>query len=527
MSSVSLCEKDCCFIEDRASMSRRSFLKLAGLFGMGLAIPQVNHQGLNQVDQPDNLLIVVFDAFSAQNTPIYGYPRNTTPNLVSLAERAIIYHNHIATGNFTTPGTASLLTGTYPWTHRAFTLHETVDDSFSNKSIFHAFPHHYRLAYTHNPFADILLEQFKEDINQRIPIEELFILFDNKSVDALFKRDRDTSNVAWLRAFEKNPDGYAYSLFLSHFYKELIDRYRSRRLESISPDYPRGVPGVENRYFSFEESTNYLIDSISKTPQPFVSYFHFYPPHAPYTTHRDFTDRFAEDGYHPIVKPEHIFSTGTTYKVMAENRRDYDEYLLHVDREFGRLYESLKRSGLLDNTWVVLTSDHGEMFERGIIKHTTLAMSQPVVHVPLMIFGPQIDSRVDIYQSTNAIDVLPTLTSMIGQEIPDWCEGIVMPPFQVTDADKGRAHYSMNLTENAKYGHLKNGSIALVKDPYKLTYYYGYNELSRMDGEAFELYDLNEDPEELNNLYYVEKSLAQNLQGELMSQLVEVNKLYN
>ena len=113
-------------------MDRREFLKLAGLFSLGWAIPPnpvlpVNTEGIQ--DKP-NILILVYDAFSANNSPLYGYSRNTTPNLARLVDHAVAYHNNLAAAPFTTPGTGTMLTGVYPWTHRAFTLKETVAESF-------------------------------------------------------------------------------------------------------------------------------------------------------------------------------------------------------------------------------------------------------------------------------------------------------------------------------------------------------------------------------------------------------------
>ena len=68
--------------------------------------------------QPDsnhpNVLIVVFDAWSALNCSLYGYPRDTTPNIKRLAEKGTVYHNHYAAGTWTIPGTSSLLTGALP-----------------------------------------------------------------------------------------------------------------------------------------------------------------------------------------------------------------------------------------------------------------------------------------------------------------------------------------------------------------------------------------------------------------------------
>ena len=108
----------------RNQITRRDFLKLAGLLPLSYATPRLV-DSLKKIDQSgiiQNVVIVVFDAFSAHNISLYGYRRETTPNIARWAERAVVYHNHYAGGNFTTPGTASLLTGTYPWTHRAFGL---------------------------------------------------------------------------------------------------------------------------------------------------------------------------------------------------------------------------------------------------------------------------------------------------------------------------------------------------------------------------------------------------------------------
>lgn len=100
----------------QTNITRRDFLKLAGLLPLSIALPSVSQS--TETDK-QNVIIFVFDALSAHNISLYGYPRKTMPNLVRLAEKAVVYHNHHAGGNFTTPGTASLLTGVLPWSHRA------------------------------------------------------------------------------------------------------------------------------------------------------------------------------------------------------------------------------------------------------------------------------------------------------------------------------------------------------------------------------------------------------------------------
>ncbi|PWB72996.1 MAG: hypothetical protein C3F07_10535, partial [Anaerolineales bacterium] len=151
----------------RSKSSRRDFLKLTSLLPFGLAASNLEKRFGVHLQQPGgqkNVLVIVFDAWSAYNVSLYGYGRNTTPNIDRLAERATVYHNHHAGGSFTTPGTASLLTGVLPWTHRAFESNGTLDEAFVTRNIFTAFQNHYSIAYTHNPWANTLLEQLRDEI---------------------------------------------------------------------------------------------------------------------------------------------------------------------------------------------------------------------------------------------------------------------------------------------------------------------------------------------------------------------------
>jgi glucan phosphoethanolaminetransferase (alkaline phosphatase superfamily) len=95
-----------------SAIPRRDFLKLAGLLPLSLAAPRWAH-GLVGANAQPNVIFLLFDALSACDLSLYGYARNTMPNLARWAERAIVYHNHYAAGNFTSSGTASLLTGTH------------------------------------------------------------------------------------------------------------------------------------------------------------------------------------------------------------------------------------------------------------------------------------------------------------------------------------------------------------------------------------------------------------------------------
>ncbi|MDD2923311.1 MAG: sulfatase-like hydrolase/transferase, partial [Anaerolineales bacterium] len=406
-------------------VSRRDFLKLAALTSLSLSALPSRAANQLSLEKKQNILIVVFDALSAYHLSMYGYSRATTPNLAKLAERAIVYHNHFAGGNYTVTGAASLLTGALPWKHRAFRFNDGVSNEYVHKNIFSAFDEsYYRIAYTHNPNVVRFLNQFADDITNYIPYEQ-FLISGSGLIQSIFKNDDDIANIGWSRNSVKT-DGTSYSLFLSEIYK----RINESKIEAFKKDFPRGIPATrDDDHFLLEDAIDFLSGEIVKIPQPFLGYFHFMPPHKPYTTHRDFYGAFANDDFKYIEKTQDPFAPVHSARFMLRQRAEYDEYILYLDREFGKFFESLESSGLLENTTVVFTSDHGELFERGIQGHITPSLYQPIVRIPLMIFQSDVKKRVDIYDKTSAVDLLPTLLHLAEQKSADWTDGAILPPF--------------------------------------------------------------------------------------------------
>jgi len=506
-------------------VSRRDFLRLAGLLPLSIAAPRfldsfnASEQGQGK---PPNVIVIVLDAFSAYDISLYGYQRETTPNLARLADRAVVYHNHYSGGNFTTPGTASLLSGTLPWKHRQFVHYGTADEFFINSNIFKAFENYYRLAYSHNPLCNNLLTQIGMNLDDFIPSKLLFLTTDG-FIPEVFHKDEDIASVSWVRAIKRQEEGFAYSLFLSHLYEP----YQELKIANLRPSYPRGIPSVKSdNYFLLEQAVDWLGNKLGDVPQPFLSYFHFMPPHAPYKTHLDFYGRFKNDGLRPLPKPVDLFSQNENpeYEEIWQAHTSYDEFILYADREFGRFFEHLEQTGLLENSWVVLTSDHGEMFERGIQGHFTPVLYQPVIRVPLMIFEPGRKSRIDIYSNTSAVDVLPTLLHVAGQKQADWSEGKVLPPFG-PELDTGRNLFVVQAKSNEQYAPITVATTTMVKENYKLQYFFGYRELGE-DDERIELYDIENDPDELNDLSSSKRETTTELLNELKQKLKEVNEPY-
>lgn len=499
------------------ALDRREFLKLAGLSALGLAMPRLfTAPGRLRQSGQENVLVVVYDAFSASNISLYGYPRSTTPNIEKLAQRASVFHKHYASGNFTTPGTASLLTGALPWSHRAINFDDTVSEVFSRRSMFHAFGNYYRMAYSHNLLANTLLEQFLSGIDDLTPWPNLYLQSD-AFIGEVFPRDDNIATLSWVRAMKPLEDGTSYSTYLSSLYRA----YQAGRVGLAKNNFPLGLPNINiDNYFILEDGTDFLAERAVEAQQPFLGYFHFLPPHFPYKTRKDFYRVFTNDGYRPPEKPFHAFTRRRSYEELLAKRTAYDEYIRYVDAEFVRLFRALETAGVLDNTWVVLTSDHGELFERGVSGHNTPLLHEPLVHIPLLIFAPGQSERIDIEENTSAVDLLPTLMHVTGQEIPDWIEGSVLPPY--ASNSEPREVYSLQAIGTGKKDPVEKATAVLLRGNYKLIYFFGYADLGG-DYQLIELYDLENDPEELHDLSEVRKDIKEELLAALRAKLDQVN----
>ena len=178
---------------------------------------------------------------------------------------------------------------------------------------------------------------------------------------------------------------------------------------------------------------------------------------------------------------------------------------------------------MLEDTYLILTSDHGEMFERGISGHSTPVLYQPLLKVPLLIFEPGRSERLDVHAPTSALDILPTVLYMAGQAVPpDWTEGVLLPPYNA-EVDQQRSVYSVYSYNSKQDQVLAESSVAMIKGRYKLVYYFGYKQAA---GGLVELFDIETDPQELQDLSSAQAAIADEMLTELKARLAEVNAPY-
>jgi membrane-anchored protein YejM (alkaline phosphatase superfamily) len=291
------------------SLSRRDLLKIAGITPLvGLELSRRNSRlRFNPYQQKSpNILVLVFDSLSAKNVSLYGYPRKTTPNFERFAQKSTVYHRHYSSGNFTTPGTASLLTGVYPWTHRAMNMRDQTLPQFTDQNIFSLLNQRYHtFAYTHNTFAYIHLDQFRKSIDNLLKISDL-TLYSDSFTEKLADPDYFIANEAELLSL-KNENASSSSLFLSLFDKEHRLKKVSEINQAFHKQYPRGLPNCptgkdSKQCYTVENTFEWLQAQVATQTDPFFGYVHINPPHAPYNPQREFIGIF-KDNFKTPEKP--------------------------------------------------------------------------------------------------------------------------------------------------------------------------------------------------------------------------------
>ena len=500
-------------------LSRRDFLRFVSLLTAG-ALTNLFPEHNDHIKSPDNIVIILFDSMSANHLSLYGYPRETTPHLRRFANQATVYHSHYSASNFTTPGTASMLTGMYPWKHRALQYGGVIRRDLVSINPYSLLGEDFfRFFFSQNLWPDYLVGQVYKDIDRHLPLTSYSRRGNNLVYDKL-GNDRTLAAISleeFLFSLQTQPSG---SSLLGYLYKSLALYITVNN--QTHENYPKGVPDVEG-YFSYLNEVVYEgvfseIMNLEFNHTPYFAYFHLYSPHLPYKPSNEFIYLFR-DGFLPPKKPIHpTIKNSFDDHDLRQKRRRYDQQIANVDAEFGKLIEKLGSNGVLDNSYVIVTSDHGELFERGFWGHGNLMLYEPVIKIPLLIHAPRQNSRKDIHSLTSNVDVLPTILSLAGKKIPDNLDGVMLPEFGGVE-DFNRTLFSIDAVANSAFLPLKKAAIAMRKGDHKLIKFIGYDSIVKQD----EFYNIRKDPEELTNIVNVDTSKYERFKEKLLSDLKDAN----
>lgn len=510
-----------------SSISRREFLKLAGTFSAGAALNGLR-TSLSKLRRGDsgkpNFLILLFDAMSAPHLSVNGFARPTTPNMERFASHANVYHSHYSGGNFTTPATASMLTGRLPWNHRAFNLGALARRDLVNNNLFSALgPDYYRFGFAQTKWADLFLHQFGAHVDEHLPHQSFSLKIEKPLFGDLFGGDAQIAYMAfeeYLLSIHENINPVPGSPSLG--YLDLLYGQQAAKAGEPTADMPYGLPFNAFYFFDNQEvfpAVTQTVQRLRTESAPFLAYIHLFSPHSPYCPRKEFVGSLPDVDV--VFKPHHPLAGHGKFDKLVESSTQYDEYIADVDSELGRLLDTLKADGVFDDTYVILTSDHGELFERGDNGHSTPLLFERVINIPLLISSPGQTERRDYYISTSNTDLMPTLLGLAGKSIPQGLDGRLLPGLGGTEDDQ-RPIISVEAKSSYAFQPLNMVTVSMLKGNMKLIYYKGYEKYR----DVFELYDLDDDFEEKRNLMPKSPALASRLKDEMLTMLDEADRPY-
>jgi arylsulfatase len=200
------------------------------------------------------------------------------------------------------------------------------------------------------------------------------------------------------------------------------------------PDTLRILGVIDTLARSAEAVTRAALDWLEGAPgRPFFVWLHYYDPHMHYNPPLEHARAMGlpEDGPRTSRWLYSRVEAGLR-EISVHERRSidalYDGEVRYVDSQLGHFFEALRARGLWDETVVLLTSDHGELlFERLASDGKVFTHSQWVdeaeIRVPFLIRGPGVRRGVEAGFTATASDIMPTLLSLAGIEVPPGTRG--------------------------------------------------------------------------------------------------------
>ncbi|MCC7353653.1 MAG: sulfatase [Anaerolineae bacterium] len=326
------------------------FLALPSLAGITFGARDVAPSGLHPVlDQPEgpNILLIVLDTLRADRLSAYGYARPTTPHIDQFAREGVLFERAYVNAPWTLPSHATFFTGRYAHEHGAG----------------------------------------GRPLDTRYPT----------LAEGLYARGYATAGFSANTYFVTPASGLArgFGHFEIYFSSPADMVYRTFYGKLLLSQLPLlGYYDVPGRKHANEVNQEFLTWAQAHRGTPFFAFLNYMDVHDPHIAPSPYNTTFTEspvrgDRFNSLLFPNNF--TGerslTPEEIQAEVD-GYDASLTYLDAELANLFARLTALGLMDDTIVIITSDHGDAFgDHGLYGHG-YDLYQDVLHVPFIVRYP-------------------------------------------------------------------------------------------------------------------------------------------
>ncbi len=409
------------------------------------------------IKNPYNVILIGIDTLRADHLGCYGYKRPTSPAIDDFAKKSILFKNCYSQAPKTAPSFMSIMTARYPTYHGILSIADAENGG------------------------------------------KVYVLNENITTFAEILKKNDYRTAGFTDGAQLEPV-FGFSRGFDYYSTNPYDAGNYRGLGSI--------PEKEILYF-LEQAKN----------ESFFVFFHTYVVHNPWDSPWPYINLFS-DGYDGPFKitdgfPQKIkwlqnirvesyrsfisaMRRSKNYEDIEYYKAIYDGAIKYVDDFFARLLDYLSKLGLLEKTIIIFTSDHGQEFlEHKIFGHKQLY--NELLHVPLIIYIPGFNHKV-ANQIVRSVDIMPTILDAIGIKLDEQLHGTSL----------------LNTLENnlilSALAETEREGFCIQNKKYK---FINHTRKFFVD----ELYDLENDPSEKNNIAFENLDLVEEMRWNFENEL--------
>lgn len=432
------------------------------------------------------MLLITSDQQRYDAIGCYGNRHIFTPNLDRMAREGVHFINHTTSCAICTPARASMLLGQYPHTHGAWTVGTTVDPNCRGLSHWLA-----DAGWRTGLFGKAHFEPEQSQYVLRVDLH-----------------DRPYYGFHEFHITEDHNIG-EYMDWIRREHPEHVAAARNNTHEDLrdTPLSDQGPGRLQNCYLStlpenlhqtawIADRTVDFIRESRRAERPFFAWCSFVDPHQPYNPPREFAEKYDPATLPPPIAsdldeaepPSYCHVPGLLSEEYLRLKAYYYAMVTHIDAHVGRVLETLRGLGALEDTIVVFTSDHGDYLGDHGLVHKGTFLFESIVRAPMIIrAGRACEVRGAVRRAfSQHEDLAPTIMDLLGLPIPATVQGVSL-------ADAMRRETSALDDRSVAFNTPMEGepTWGIRRGPWKLLFH--------EDPWGRRLFNLDEDPDETIN----------------------------